>query len=79
MSFWMNFIFHGARVGGLRERRQLELEMGRLGHLDHCPDSQSGKAEIDREKHLLKSVHLRYITLLLLYNFGPLLNDVTFK
>ncbi len=56
----MNFIFHGARVGGLRERRQLELEMGRLGHLDHCPDSQSGKAEIEREKHLLKTVHLRY-------------------
>ena len=56
----MNFIFHGARVGGLRERRQLELEMGRLGHLDHCPESKTGKAEIEREKLLLKSVHLRY-------------------
>jgi hypothetical protein len=55
----MNFIFQGARVGGLRERRQLDLEMGRLGHLDNCPDSKSGKAEIEREKYLLKAVHLR--------------------
>ena len=59
MPFWMNFIYQGARVGGLRERRQLDLEIGRLGHLDNCPDSQSGKSEIEREKHLLKAVHLR--------------------
>ena len=59
MPFWLNFIFRGARVGGLRERRQLDLETGRLGHLDNAPDSNMGKAEIEREKRLLKAVHLR--------------------
>ncbi len=60
MPFWMNFVFQGARVGGLRDLRQLNLEIGRLGHLDNSPDSCAGKVEIQREKQLLKAVHLRY-------------------
>ena len=59
MPFWMNFVFQGARVGGLRDFRQLDLEVGRLGHLDGSPDSSAGKLEIQSEKQLLKAVHLR--------------------
>ena len=63
MPFWMNFVFQGARVGGLRDLRQFDLEVGRLGHLDSSPDSSAGKLEIRREKQLLKAVHLRQVLL----------------
>ena len=60
MPFWMNFVFQGTRVGGLGDARQLNLEFGRLGHIDDSPDSETGKMEVQREKELLKAVHLRY-------------------
>ena len=37
MSFWLPIVHNGARVCGLRENRQLNLEMGKLGPLDDAP------------------------------------------
>lgn len=37
MSFWLPLVHNGARVFGLRDSRQLYLEMGKLGPLDDAP------------------------------------------
>lgn len=59
MSFWMNLTFNGARVGGQREMTHLALESGSLDLLRQMPDSKITKVEMEKDKEILKLVHLR--------------------
>ena len=59
MSFWINFVYRGARGGGQQELRQLCLEQQRFAPLLDAPDSPAGAKEQDREESILKELHLR--------------------
>ena len=60
MSFWLNFVFRGARVGGQQEMRQLCLEQQKFFPLLDAPESPAGALEMSKEEELLRGLHLRY-------------------
>ena len=60
MSFWMNFVYRGAKVVGQKELMNSTLEMKKLPPLKNAPDSKAGMNEMMREAELLSIVHFSY-------------------
>lgn len=59
-SMWMNLVFNGARVGGLREENHFLFERAELNELARFPDSEAGQIEANRVTKVLKTLHFRY-------------------
>lgn len=56
---WMNLVFNGARVGGLREENHFLFERAELNELARFPDSEAGQIEANRVTKVLKTLHFR--------------------
>ena len=64
MPFWMNFVFRGARVGGLREESHLSsietLSCNASSPDVGWPDSRSGEKEHSTRKEELENNYFKY-------------------
>ena len=61
MSFWVNLIYRGGRVCGLRESAHLALEMNRLPELLGQPGSEAARAEAKEDAAKKEQEYFRWV------------------
>ena len=59
MAFWIPLVYSGARVGGLREARNLSTRAGQLHFPDDFLDTPAGRRTEERDKEQLVTSHVR--------------------
>ena len=60
ISFWVNLVYNGARVGGAREASHLQLESGRLEGISQSPDSPAGASAASVSSELMRRLHFAH-------------------
>ena len=59
-SFWVNLVYNGARVGGVREAAHLQLEVGRLKGIAQSPDSDAGMTAASESSAVMRRLHFSH-------------------
>ena len=59
MAFWMSLVLIGARPGGLRENKHLQLEMEQLQTPNEYPDTSAGKHFAQEEEERKKEDYFK--------------------